>query len=71
MSQETTTINLQNDVIVNGKTFPAGQRVEVPKSQAEDIERIDFDHTKYQKGLSKKHTYEVNSGTFGVGSGAQ
>lgn len=70
MSQETTTINLQNDVMVNGKKYEAGQRVVVPKSQAEDISRIDYDHVKYQKGLNVKHTYEVDAGSFGVGSGA-
>jgi hypothetical protein len=40
---DTTTINLSNQIKVNGITYPKGMRVEVPKAQADDIARIDYD----------------------------
>ncbi len=64
---ETTTINLTSEVTVNGRKFMPGTNVTVPKNQAEDILRMDHDHNMYLKGLHEKHTYEVNSGTIGVG----
>lgn len=67
---ETTKLNLHNDITVNGIKFPAGQGVEVPKSQADDIARMDFEHQKYKDGLQVKHVYEKNAGTMSVGGGA-
>lgn len=64
---ETTTMNLTNDVTVNGIKYRAGNNVTVPKKQADDIARMDYEHNKYLKGLHEKHTYEVNAGTIGVG----
>lgn len=69
-NEETTTMNLHNDVQVNGVRYRAGQGVKVPKSQADDISRIDYDHQKYKENLMKKNTYEVDSGTMAVGGGA-
>ena len=54
---ETTKMNLNNDVTVNGKTFKAGQNVEVPKVQADDIARIDYDNQQYQNNLVKSSKY--------------
>lgn len=68
-STETTRINLANSVTVNGITYPAGKNVEVPKKQADDIARIDYDHQQYLSTLHKKSVYEVNSGTMAVGGG--
>lgn len=70
-SNETTTMNLNNDVQVNGKTYRKGQKVEVPKDQADDIARIDYEHQKYKENLHVKNTYEVNGGTMSVGGGAE
>jgi hypothetical protein len=64
-------INLHNPITVNGVTYPAGQGVEVPKTQADDIARMDYDHQQYKGGLNTKHTYEVDAGTMAVGGGAQ
>jgi hypothetical protein len=66
-STETTKINLVNSVTVNGITYPAGQHVEVPKKQADDIARIDYDHQKYLATLHKKDVVEINKGTMSVG----
>lgn len=68
---ETTTINLNTDVVVNGIRYSAGSSVRVPKRQAEDILRIDHDHMKYKDSLMSKHTYEVDAGTIAAGGGAQ
>jgi len=67
---DTTTINLQNDITVNGKTFPAGEKISVPKGQADDISRMDYEHEKLKKSYHEKHVNIHNSGTFAVGSGA-
>ena len=66
-----TTINLHNDVTVNGKKFSAGQKVEVPKAQADDIARIDYEHEQYKSTLNRKREFTVNSGTIAMGGGAQ
>lgn len=68
-SDETTKMNLQHDITVNGKTYKAGQNVEVPKKQAEDIARIDFEHSEYERSLHKKRVYERDMGTMAVGGG--
>lgn len=68
---ETTTVNLTNDITVNGVTYKAGQKVEVPKSSADDIARMDHEHQQYKDTLMKKQTYEVNAGTIAAGGGAQ
>ena len=64
-------MNIQNDVTINGRTFKAGQNVEVPKTQADDIARIDYEHQKYKNNLHVKNVYEVNGGTMSVGGGAE
>jgi len=70
--QETTKINLSNDVTVNGRTFKAGQNVTVPKDQAEDISRIDYEHTQYKNNLHVGRKYRpVNAGTIAMGGGAE
>jgi uncharacterized protein (DUF1684 family) len=53
----TTKLNLMNDVTVNGKSYQAGQNVEVPKAQADDIARIDYDNQKYQNNLVKSQKF--------------
>jgi hypothetical protein len=68
---ETTKINLQNDITVNGRTFKAGTNVEVPKSQADDVARMDYEHNQYKNTLHTKRTFEVDAGTIAVGGGAQ
>jgi hypothetical protein len=67
VTNEETTINLQNDITVNGKVYKAGQKVPVPKTQAEDISRMDYEHQQYKDNLHVKHTYETNAGTIAVG----
>lgn len=66
-NNDETTINLQNDITVNGKVFHAGQKVAVPKDQADDIARMDYEHQQYKDNLHVKHTYETNAGTIAVG----
>jgi hypothetical protein len=65
----TQTITLHNDITVNGKTYPAGQGVSVPKAQADDIARMDYEHQKYKETLHTKRTFNVDSGTIAVGGG--
>lgn len=67
---ETTTMNLSNDIVVNGVRFKAGHNVIVPKKQADDVSRMDYEHQKYKDGLMKKHTYEIDAGTIAAGGGA-
>lgn len=64
---ESTTLNLRNDVTINGVKYRAGRNVRVPKAQAADIERIDFEHDEYKSNLMKRRKYEVDSGTMSVG----
>lgn len=66
---DTTTIRLDNDVRVNGRLFKAGQKVVVPKDQADDISRMDFEHNQYKDGLNKKREFIQDAGTMAVGSG--
>lgn len=66
---ETTTINLHNDITINGTRYSKGQSVRVPKAQADDIARMDYEHEQYKANLHKKNTYEVNGGTMSVGGG--
>lgn len=66
-----TTVNLQNDVTINGVTYKRGQKVEVPKHQAEDISRIDYEHSQYKENLHRKRTMEINAGTIAAGGGTE
>lgn len=70
--QATTKINLSNEITVNGKKYPAGQGVEVPKDQADDIARMDYEHNEYLKNLHRGRKFRpVNAGTIAMGSGAE
>ncbi len=40
---DTTKMNLQNDITVNGVKYHRGMNVEVPKAQADDMARIDYE----------------------------
>lgn len=66
-TNEETTMNLSNDITINGRTYKAGQKVAVPKAQAEDVARMDYDYQQYEKNLHIKRTSEVNAGTIAVG----
>lgn len=70
-TNETTTVNLTNDIRVNTRLYKAGHNVIVPKDQADDIMRMDHEHNKYKSQLLTKQTYETNAGTMAVGSGAE
>lgn len=50
-------MRLDNDITVNGRTFKAGMKTEVPKNQADDLARMDHEHTQYLLNLSKKQVY--------------
>lgn len=70
-TNEETTINLLNDVTVNGKTYKAGQQVAVPKTQADDVARIDFEASEQERLRNVRRTSNVNLGTRSVGNGAE
>ena len=70
-TNEETTIELQNDVTINGIKYPAGKAVKVPKEAADDIKRIDADYQQYERNLLVKRTSNVDSGTFSVANGAE
>lgn len=70
-NEETTTIDLQNDVTLNGIKYLAGTGVKVPKASAEDIKRIDEDYQQYERNLLVRRTSNVDGGTFSVGNGAE
>lgn len=55
--QDTTNMRLDNEITVNGVTYPSGSNVKVPKNQADDLARMDHDFNEYEKGLTKKRTY--------------
>ena len=67
---QTTTMNLSTDIVVNGVKYKAGRGVTVPKAQADDLSRMDYEHQQYKDGLMKKHSYEVDAGTIAAGGGA-
>ena len=50
----TTFIRLEHNIMVNGRVFPAGENVEVPADQAEDLRRIDAENTSYELSLVRK-----------------
>jgi hypothetical protein len=68
---ETTKMNITNPITINGVKFPAGTNVTVPKNQADDIARMDYDHNKYLQTLHVKRKFEVNAGSIGAGGGAE
>jgi hypothetical protein len=53
-TEETTTMNLQNNIKVNGVTYTRGMKVTVPKAQADDIARIDYEAVQAQMNLVKQ-----------------
>lgn len=67
---ETIKVDLQHDIQVNGQRFKAGRNVEVPKAQADDIKRMDYEHSKYLGSLNQRHKYIVDSGSIAAGGGA-
>lgn len=65
--EATTTINLQHAITVNGRRYPAGQGVKVPKAQADDIARMDYEASEQDKNLHIKRTNMVDAGTIAAG----
>ena len=51
---ETTTMPLHNQIKVNGVTYQPGQQVKVPKAQADDLARIDFEATEQKNNLVRQ-----------------
>ncbi len=51
---ETTKMNLQTDITVNGVKYRRGMNVAVPKKQADDIARIDYDAQKAKNDLVRQ-----------------
>jgi len=70
-SEKTTKMNLSHDITVNGITYPAGQNVTVPKRQADDLARMDYEYTKQLEERHVRHEIISNAGTLAMGSGAQ
>jgi hypothetical protein len=68
---ETTSINLQHRVTINGKSYGPGTGITVPRNQADDLLRMDYEHQQYRNNLQTKQTYEVNAGSIAVGGGAE
>lgn len=69
---ESTSINLQNDITVTNaqgqpRVFKAGQAIEVPRAQAEDLLRMDHEANEYQRNLHTKRTSQTNMGSMSVG----
>jgi hypothetical protein len=62
-TQDTTTINLSNDVTINGTKYRAGRGVTVPKAQADNISEIDYTHQQYQNNLVKQRNFVAPVGT--------
>lgn len=63
-------MSLENAVRINGREFPAGSKVIVPKDQADDIKRIDEEHEKLKKSYHQKQVNIVAGPTISVGNGA-
>lgn len=53
-TNETTTMNLHSPIRVNGILYPRGTGVKVPKAQADDIARMDYEATQAQMNLVKQ-----------------
>lgn len=49
-----TTMNLSNQIKVNGRTYPKGMNVKVPKAQADDIARIDYEANEQKANLVRQ-----------------
>lgn len=60
---ETTTMNLHNSVRINGVIYPKGTGVKVPRGQADDIARIDYEASEQQNNLVKQRSYIAPAGT--------
>jgi hypothetical protein len=51
---DTTTMNLSNAIRVNGVLYPKGMKVEVPKAQADDIARMDYEANEQKANLVRQ-----------------
>jgi hypothetical protein len=51
---DTTTMRLGNAVTVNGVRYNPGLKVTVPKAQAEDLERIDYEAQESKNNLVRQ-----------------
>lgn len=58
---------LTNDVRVNGTLYPAGSQ-EVPREQAEDIQRIDAEHNRYLTSLLSDNGSSASIGNLKASS---
>jgi hypothetical protein len=67
---ETISIRLDNELTVNGIKYLPGNKVVVPKEQADDLSRMDSDFNKYKDNLHRKNVYEKDAGSMSVGSGS-
>lgn len=63
-------VTLENDFETNGQKIPAGTH-ELPADVAEDLMRRQRERNAYFRGINEKRTFTHNSGSFGVGSGAE
>jgi len=68
---ESTSINLQHDITVTNETgvhrFKAGQNIQVPRAQADDLLRMDHEKSEYERNLHVKRTSQSNMGSMAVG----
>lgn len=48
---KTRTIELAHPLLVNGKVFKGGEPIEVPEDQADDLLRMDREHSAYEANL--------------------
>jgi hypothetical protein len=61
---ETTTMNLQNSITVNGVTYARGMKVVVPKDQADNLSEIDFRAQEQKNNLVRQpQEYMGQAGT--------
>jgi hypothetical protein len=51
---DTIGVNLQSNIKVNGVLYPRGMNVKVPKKQADDIARMDYEATQAQMNLVRQ-----------------
>jgi hypothetical protein len=55
--EKTMTLELERNILINGKVYPGNKEITVPYDIGVDLKRINKEHTAYENGLVRKHDY--------------
>lgn len=59
--EKTMTLEIDRNILINGKVYPGGKEITVPYDIGVDLKRMNKEHTAYELSLVKKHDYSRTS----------